>query len=297
VGAEIDSSSSNGSDVNAPPTTRSRKKGGNPATSQGKAKKNKRKKDATATTKAKGKQKAKLTPTLAPVPAAPASTATAPPTAPPTTRQNHALPNPNVHHRHRPLPLFPGPTPPTVSASGSVRVERLRRAPRLFAPNETVPTNAYASTAGPVLTRRIGRAWGVSVGAGPVWELVEDLGWFGEGGAEAEARAVREKTWDGREGAEGEGEGEVVVCDESVRRPRVHADVVLPQGWMVFRRAECVFPPLLLFSPADRFGRTSAVSFFRLLMLLYQGWGRVYADGWRRRDWFRWPHGCTASRL
>jgi hypothetical protein len=168
-----------------------------------------------------------------------------------------------------------------------VRVERLQRAPRLFAPNETTPTNAYASTAAPLLTRRIGRAWGASVGAGPVWELVEDLGWFREGGAEAQARAMRGQML---------GQGQVVVCDESVRRPRVHADVVLPQGWTVFRRAECVF--LLLFSPADQFGRVSALSIFLLLMLFYQRRDRVFADGWRRRDWFRWPYGCcTAGRL
>jgi len=280
VGAGIDSSNS---DMNAPLTTsRSKKKAGNPATSQGKEKKNKRKKDATAAAaaaKAKGKQKAKVTP--APVPAAAASTATAPPTAPPATRQNHALPNPNVHHRHRPVPLFPGPTAPTVSASGSVRVERLQRAPHLFAPNETVSTNAYASTAVPLLTRRIGRAWGVGVGAGPVWELVEDLGWFREGEVEAQARAVREKTWVGGEGAEGQtlGQGQVVVCDESARRPRVHADVVLPQGWTVFRRAECVSPlPLRISAAVHR------PFLFLLLMLLYQRWDRVYADGWKRRD-------------
>jgi transcription factor C subunit 6 len=258
VGAGIDSPSSNGSDINAPLTTRSKKKGGKPATSQGK---DKRKRDPTATTKAKakGKQKAQVTPTPVPTAAALTVTATAPPTAPPATRQNHALPNPNIHHRHRPIPLFPGPTAPAVSASGSgsgsVRVERLQRAPRLFAPNETVPTNAYASTAVPLLRRRIGRAWGVSVGAGPVWELVEDLGWFREGGEEAQTRV-------GGEGAEAQalGQGQVVVCDESARRPRVHADVVLPQGWTVFRRAECVFP-LLLFSPADQFSRASALSF------------------------------------
>jgi hypothetical protein len=78
------------------------------------------------------------------------------------------------------VPLFPGPTAPPGSAFGSVRVERLQRALRLFAPNETLPTNAYVSTAVPLITRRIGRAWGASVGASPVWEIVEDLGWFRE---------------------------------------------------------------------------------------------------------------------
>jgi hypothetical protein len=136
-----------------------------------------------------------------------------------------------------------------------VRVERLQRAPRLFAPNETLPTYAYASTAVPLITRRVGRAWGASIGAGPVWEIVEDLGWFREsiyGGeaqaqAQARARAVREKT--GEEGAAQiqQGQGQVVLCEERVCRPRVHDDVVLPEGWTVFRRAECVSPLFLPF--------------------------------------------------
>jgi hypothetical protein len=54
--------------------------------------------------------------------------------------------------------------------------------------------------------------------AGPVWELVEDLGWFCKGGAEAQACVVWEKTRvGGEEGARGQtlGQGQVVVCDES----------------------------------------------------------------------------------
>ncbi|KAI9446184.1 hypothetical protein H4582DRAFT_1904141 [Lactarius indigo] len=127
----------------------------------------------------KGKDKAKSA-TL--VPAAPA-------------RQAHALPNPNVHHRHRPIPLFrlAAATPDSAAA---LRVERLLRAPRLFAPNELVPTLPYASS--PALTRRVGKAWGASVGAGPVWPVVEDLGWFRESTirAEEEEEARREFSCD-----------------------------------------------------------------------------------------------------
>src|ERR1700761_1101851 len=140
-------------------------------------------------TKSKAKGKSKV-PTLVPAAAA---------------RQNHTLPNPNVHHRHRPVPLFRPP---------KLRVERLLRAPRLFAPNELVPTHAYASSL--ALTRRVGKAWGASVGAGAVWPIVEDFGWF------------RESADTGEEGEEEAGVGvpgsgkdnKVPLYAERVRRPR-----------------------------------------------------------------------------
>jgi transcription factor C subunit 6 len=162
-----------------------------------------------AKTKAKGKSKA---PTLVPAAAA---------------RQNHTLPNPNVHHRHRPVPLF-RPT--------RLRVERLLRAPRLFAPNEFVPTHAYASS--PALTRRVGKAWGASVGAGPAWPIVEDFGWFRESGDVEE------------EGEEEAGGTKVLLYAESVRRPRVYVGIEVPRGGTeavgvrapLLLRAECVSP-------------------------------------------------------
>ena len=155
-------------------------------------------------TKAKGKSKA---PTLVPAAAA---------------RQNHTLPNPNVHHRHRPVPLFRPP---------KLRVERLLRAPRLFAPNELVPTHAYASSL--ALTRRVGKAWGASVGAGPVWPIVEDFGWFRESGDVEE------------EGEEEAGGTKVLLYAESVRRPRVYVGIEVPRGGVrapLLLRAECVSP-------------------------------------------------------
>src|SRR6267154_958439 len=125
-----------------------------------------------------------LPPAATPDPATRRSTA---PTVIPTTSTRHVLPNPNIHHRHRPVPLFSGPTAtaalapastPTSTSAVVLRVERLRHAPQLFASNETVPTNAYASS--PLLTRRVGKAWGMCIGVGPVWQIVEDLGWFRE---------------------------------------------------------------------------------------------------------------------
>ncbi|KAH9079690.1 hypothetical protein EDB83DRAFT_2514204 [Lactarius deliciosus] len=162
----------------------------------------------TAKTKAKGKGKATgkgkdnkaKRATL--VPAAPA-------------RQAHALPNPNVHHRHRPVPLFR----PTPDSAAALRVERLLHAPRLFAPNELVPTLAYASS--PALTRRVGKAWGATVGAGPVWPIVEDLGWF----RESTARAEEEEAAGG-----GEKGTKVLLYAERARRPRVHARIEAPRG-------------------------------------------------------------------
>ena len=276
LGTGIDS----GSEMDTP---HSKKKKSRIRASQGKAK--------SKSTKAKGKQKAsQVTPSPAPTPATRQSTTTtAPPTpalqtAPPhvtapSTRHSYALPNPNVHHRHRPVPLFAGPTASaralltaaTSSTATAVRVERLQHPPRLFAPNETVPTNAYASSAS--ITRRVGKAWSASVGAGPVWQIVEDMGWFREaeqflnqGGAVAQAASES-----GSESGSGQALArQVVVCDERARRPRVHADVALLEGWSLFRRVECVFllsssPPLspsilFLFFPASC--RSSFVSAF-----------------------------------
>jgi transcription factor C subunit 6 len=194
--------------------TQTKKKG----TSQGKGKGKGKGKDTTtpkAKTKGKGKGKQKekgkekATPRLKCLGPATPRRSTAASTAP-TTRQNYALPNPNIHHRHRPVPLFRGPTATAAAAASAsldaVRVERLLRTPLLFAPNETVPTNAYASTL--PLTSRVGKAWGASIGAGPVWQIVEDLGWF----REAEKQTL----------------AQVQVYDERTRRPRVHADVAIP---------------------------------------------------------------------
>ncbi|KAI9459447.1 hypothetical protein BJY52DRAFT_1186406 [Lactarius psammicola] len=185
------------------PAQRSNKKkrGAGPSKTTAKTKaKAKGKAKATEKSKAKGKRAAPA-PTL--VPAAPA-------------RQAHALPNPNVHHRHRPVPLF-------RPAAAAARVERLLRAPRLFAPNELAPTLAYASS--PALTRRVGKAWGASVGAGPVWPVLEDLGWFRESAAKAQ-----EEEEAGVDVAGGGKGNKVLLYAERARRPRVHARIEVPRG-------------------------------------------------------------------
>jgi transcription factor C subunit 6 len=203
----------------------------------------------TQTTKTKGKAKAKDKTTTKPkekgklkvkekATASSSSLKTPGPTAAPTSRQNYALPNPNIHHRHRPVPLFRGPTVASTTAAcrDAARVERLVHPPLLFAPNETTPTNAYAST--PSLTSRVGKAWGASIGAGPVWQIVEDLGWF------QEAEKQQQQTALPAQAAQVQ-----VMCEERMRRPRVHADLAIPEdlAWIVLN-AVCVSPtPSCLF--------------------------------------------------
>ncbi len=212
------------------PVRRSNKKkrGAGPSKTTAKTKaKAKGKGKATEKSKDKDKDKDKRAapaPTL--VPAAPA-------------RQAYALPNPNVHHRHRPVPLFR----PVAAAP---RVERLLHAPRLFAPNELAPTLAYASS--PALTRRVGKAWGASVGAGPVWPVVEDLGWF----KESAARAGGEQEEEAGVEVAGGGKGtKGLLYAERARRPRVHVHIGVLRGGaeaagdrapLPLLRAECVSP-------------------------------------------------------
>ena len=233
IGAEVDSSSESGSS-----TRLSKKKSG--------ASKGKAKSTGIDTAKAKGKQKTKAISSLkSPIPAAiptPATHRSTAPAATPVTsaRQSYALPNPNVHHRHRPVPLFPGPTATAASAPAStstavLRVERLQRAPLLFAPNETTPTNAYASSA--MLTRRVGKAWGAGVGSGPVWQIVEDLGWFREAEKSKPGSAGEQQV--GGEAPEVESTP-AQVYDERRRRPGVYADIAPPEGWAAPFRTECV---------------------------------------------------------
>ena len=202
------------------------------------------------TAKAKRKQKAKATHNLnSPDPAAtpdPATRRSTAPTVTPTTSTRHVLPNPNIHHRHRPVPLFSGPTataslaPMSTSTSTSavmLRVERLRHAPLLFAPNEIVPTNAYASS--PLLTRRVGKAWGMGIGVGPVWQIVEDLGWFREAEKLKPSATLEQQVMGEAAVVEPTSEQEPVY-DERRRRPRVYADVAPPEGWADPLRIECV---------------------------------------------------------
>ncbi|KAA1469302.1 hypothetical protein DENSPDRAFT_816148 [Dentipellis sp. KUC8613] len=117
---------------------------------------------------------------------------------PATSRQMYSLPTPSVHHRHKAIPIFRHPGP----------VERLVNPPVLFGENETLVTNSYTSDA--VVTDRMNKAWGFNVGPGPLWELMEDRGWYKEGENNKEEPGL-----------------------EATRRPRVHEDINLHDGLSV----------------------------------------------------------------
>ncbi|KAJ3559407.1 hypothetical protein NM688_g374 [Phlebia brevispora] len=75
---------------------------------------------------------------------------------------------PSLHHRHRSIPIH----------QRKGQVERLAKIPRLFSEPETLYTNGWS--ADETVHGRVGRAWGYNVGPGPLWELLEDRGWFKE---------------------------------------------------------------------------------------------------------------------
>ena len=107
--------------------------------------------------KAKGKAKAK------------SETPAQPPVGPPTAkRQMYALPTPSVHHRHRAVPLYSRPG----------RVERLTSRPPVFGASPSALTNGL--TENPKISDRVNKSWGYNTGSGPLWDLVEDRGWFKE---------------------------------------------------------------------------------------------------------------------
>jgi transcription factor C subunit 6 len=121
-----------------------------------------------------------------------------------TTNKMYALPTPSVHHRHRAVPLF----------FRSGRVERLQSLPKLFQAPEITSTNNF--TFSPLVQDRVNKAWGYNIGSGPLWELLEDRGWYKE--------AI---------------ENGVEVEKEANRRPRVYVDIKVRSYWEVLHM-ECV---------------------------------------------------------
>lgn len=102
---------------------------------------------------------------------------------------------PSVNHRHRAIPLYE-----RIGKS-----ERLANEPRPFKNPSIISTNGWSV---PIVETRVAKAWGYNVGPGPLWELMEDRGWFNEG-AETEEAA------------------------ENARRPRVHESVLVKDGWSI----------------------------------------------------------------
>ncbi|KZT09673.1 uncharacterized protein LAESUDRAFT_810652 [Laetiporus sulphureus 93-53] len=118
-----------------------------------------------------------------------------------SSRQTYTLPN--VHHRHRPVPVFDRSAP----------VERLLKRPEPFTAPSLAATNSWST--GSQAVDRIGKSWGLNVGPGPLWDVMEDRSFFKEslqaGGEESEA--------------------------EKCRRPRVYHKVVM-QDWDVLSSEE-----------------------------------------------------------
>ena len=111
-------------------------------------------------------------------------------------RSPYSLPTPAVHHRHRAVPLFSHPG----------RVERLSERPQLFNLCSVTLTNGFTRT--PRITDRVTKSWGFNGGPGPLWDLIEDRGWFKE--------------------------AEMIGSDidsEAKRRPRVYQDICVKEGW------------------------------------------------------------------
>ncbi|VDB82779.1 unnamed protein product [Peniophora sp. CBMAI 1063] len=158
-------------------------------------------------TKAKGKAKAEKTPKEA-LPADPG------PFERPFNRQMYTLPQPSVNHRHKAVPVFRHAAP----------IERLTCAPRLFGENTTVPTNAYTSSQ-PV-TERLNRALGYNISAGPLWELIEDRGWFKEGNWANDHPGT-----------------------EASRRPRVYTGITIYAQWSTLAASQAI--PYLSTEPSE----------------------------------------------
>ena len=152
------------------------------------------------------------------------------PTAPPglsrPARQMYSLPVPSVHHRHKAIPIF----------RREKCVERLTRPPVLFGANETVPTNSFTSD--PAVTGRLNKAWGYSIGPGPLWELLEDRGWY-------------------KEAVEPEGGEE----KEENRRPRVYPELTIEDSGLSLD-TECVYYSMqymMIYLFGDNFSREAAL--------------------------------------
>lgn len=114
------------------------------------------------------------------------------------TGKMYTLPTPSVHHRHRAIPLY----------SRVGRTERLIERPSLFEPPNLTLTTSF--TERPKASERVSKAWGFNVGYGPLWDLVEDRGWY------KEAITVGNNT-----------------DTEAKRRPRVYPDIPVQEGWEV----------------------------------------------------------------
>ena len=122
----------------------------------------------------------------------------------PRMAKTYTLPNPSAHHRHRAIPVF----------SREEMVERLDEPPMLFKEPRIVPTNSM--TADQSLTNRVSKSWGFNVGAGPVWQIMEDRSCYKE--------SISLSTGS---------------MKEALRRPTVYQNLSVRPGWQVLNN-QCV---------------------------------------------------------
>lgn len=121
-------------------------------------------------------------------------------------RQQYVLPTPSVHHRHRAVPLY----------TRTGRVERLESKPVLFkAPKITMSNNFTQNVK---VSDRVNKSWGYNVGPGPIWELVEDRGWYKE--------AV---------------ENVPDMDRDANRRPKVYKNVLIKSDWEVLNKRYVIY--------------------------------------------------------
>ncbi|KAG6860593.1 hypothetical protein C0995_009483 [Termitomyces sp. Mi166 len=118
-------------------------------------------------------------------------------------RQQYVLPTPSVHHRHRAVPLY----------TRTGRVERLETRPVLFKASKITMSNNFTQNA--KVADRVNKSWGYNVGPGPIWELVEDRGWYKEA-----VEKVPDMDSDGN------------------RRPKVHKNILVKAGWKVLSKSD-----------------------------------------------------------
>lgn len=104
---------------------------------------------------------------------------------------------PSAHHRHRAVSLY----------ERQGQVERLAKKPRLFDADEIILTNAWGKDG--VILNRVAKSWGFNAGSGPLWELLEDRGWYKESAGSSQDPNERQ------------------------RRPRVYHDLDAYSQWEV----------------------------------------------------------------
>lgn len=116
----------------------------------------------------------------------------------PANRQNYALPNPSSEHRHRSHPLY----------RHTDKVERLTTEPTVCSPAHMTFTNNWTLDAD--MTNRVNKVSGYNVGAGPLWQYLEDRSWW-------------------KESVFHSGEEVKELC----RRPRVYEWLPVKDGWQL----------------------------------------------------------------